>query len=76
MQIRNRCNLRLRYNVRLLRKDESPKAAIKEEKKPYSEIKSVRWILLAVENSLSDDKNLLSEERYFKTMPVFRSVMR
>ena len=37
-----------------LKEDGCPKAAIKEEKKLYSEVKRARWILLAGEDSLSD----------------------
>ncbi len=37
-----------------LKEDGCPKAAIKEEKKLYSEVKRARWILLAGEGSLSD----------------------
>ena len=37
-----------------LKEDGCPKAAIKEEKKLYSEVKRARWILLAGEDNLSD----------------------
>ena len=40
--------------ARQLKEDGCPKAAIKEEKKLYSEVKRARWILLAGEDSLSD----------------------
>ena len=37
-----------------LKEDGCPKAAIKEEKRLYSEVKRARWILLAGKDSLSD----------------------
>ena len=37
-----------------LKEDGCPKAAIKEEKRLYSQVKRVRWILLAGKDSLSD----------------------
>ena len=38
-----------------LKEEGCPKAAIKEEKKLYSEVKRARWILLAGQDSLSDE---------------------
>ena len=38
-----------------LKEDGCPKAAVKEEKKLYSEVKRARWILLAGQDSLSDE---------------------
>ncbi len=45
-----------RDNARQLREDGGPRDEMKEEKRLYSEVKSARWILLAGENSLSDDE--------------------
>ena len=41
--------------ARQMKEDGCPKAAINEEKKLYSEVKRARWILLAGEDSLSDE---------------------
>ena len=38
-----------------LKEDGCPKAAVKEEKRLYSEVKRARWILLAGQDSLSDE---------------------
>lgn len=45
-----------RDNARQLREDGGPRDEMKEEKRLYSEVKRARWILLAGENSLSDDE--------------------
>ena len=45
-----------RDKARQLRDDGGPRAEMKEEKRLYCEVKRARWILLAGEDSLSDDE--------------------